>query len=463
MKRIIQDHRGFSLVEVVLATALVGLFLSACSVGLVYGVRSTKEAGRKQQAMYFAEEGLVAVQNIRDAAYTDLVNGTWGLAITGNQWNLSGESDTNGLFTRAVTITESDAIKKQVTSTVTWADTSRKIQTISLVTYFSDWISASSSAWISGVFSGSIDLAGDQDLLKIDTVENYAYAIRDMSGSANFLIFDVSIPAAPTTVGSMTLNAVPSNIVVSGNYAYVSSANNSQELQIIDIAIPSMPTLAGSYNASGNADAKGVAISGSEAYLVREQGADKEFLVMNITTPSAPTLTGSLDLSGTGNEVAISEGYAYIASSLNAQELQVIDIVTPSAPVLIGGYDVGGSDIDALTVAVNGSIVYLGIESSLYILNDAVHGAPVLSATLAQGGTVNDITAGNGVEYLFIGTSFATGEFCIVDATTPSSPTFVNIVDLTGVSNGVAYNAALDIAVIANTDDAAELMTANHP
>lgn len=261
----------------------------------------------------------------------------------------------------------------------------------------------------------------------------------------------------------MTLNTIPSNIVVSGNYAYVSSTADTQELQIVDISTPSAPTLTGSYNASGNANANGIAISGTTAYLVRTQGADKEFLIINVATPSAPTLTGSLDLSDTANEVAISGNYAYIASSVNTQELQVINITTPSAPVLLGGYDLGGSSANATTVAVNGSDVYLGIASSLYILNDVVHGTPTIYATLAQGGTVNDIAVGNGVAYLFIGTAFGTGEFRIVDATTPASPTFVKTVDLAAASNGVAYNSALDIAVVANSSDAGELMTVNHP
>ena len=464
MGHIIKDRNGFSLVEAIIATALVGLFLSACSLGLSYGVRSTKEAGRKQQAIYFAEEGLAAVQNIRDAAYTNLTDGTWGLTTAGNQWDLSGASDVNGLFTRAVTIASFGATAKQVTSSVTWNDTSTKAQTISLTTYLSDWLSAATSPWTGALFAGSIDLSGNQNLLKIYSVGNYAYAVRDVSGSANFFIFDVSVSAAPTTVGSITLNNTPSNIVVLGGYAYVSSSDNSQELQIVNISTPSAPVLAGSYNASGNANANGIAISGTTAYLVRSQGSDKEFLAINVATPSAPTLTGSLDLSDNANEIAISGNYAYIASSINSQELQVINIATPSAPVLLGGYDLGGSNANANTVAVSGTTVYLGISSTLYVLNDSVHGTPTLYGSTALSGTVNDISVGSGsMSYLFVGTSYASNEFRIVDASTPTTPVVLMAVNLASDANGVAYNSDLDIAVIADTSNAGELMIVSHP
>ncbi len=354
-------------------------------------------------------------------------------------------------------------LQKKATSTVTWTDTTAKAQTLSLVTYFSDWLTATTSPWTGAVFAGSIDLSGNQDLLKIATAGNYAYAVRNVSGSTNFYVFDVSVPATPSQVGSMSLSSTPADIAISGNYAYIASNDNSQELQIVNIATPSAPSLTGSYNASGNANANGVAISGSTAYLVRAQGSDKEFSVISVTTPSAPTLTGSLDLSDDANDVAISGNYAYIASSINTQELQVINITTPSAPALLGGYDLGGSSSNATTVAVSGSTVYLGITSNLYTLNDAVHGTPTLTSTLAQGGTVNDIALMSSPAYVFVGTSYNSGELRIIDATTPASPTFVATLNLSSDSNGVAYNSTLDIAVVANASNAGELMTVNHP
>lgn len=133
------NPRGFSVVEIILATALAGLFVASTAGGLLFGVRAAKEAGRKSQAVFLAEEGLAATQNIRDAAYASLTAGTWGLTTAGDQWNLSGASDTVGIYTRTQTVAVVDATKKSVTSAVSWQEVAGTTQTVSLVTYFSDW------------------------------------------------------------------------------------------------------------------------------------------------------------------------------------------------------------------------------------------------------------------------------------------------------------------------------------
>ncbi len=140
------NRSGFSLVEVILATALAGLFVASCAGGLLFGVRMSKEAGRKSQAVFLAEEGLEATQNIRDAAYSNLSAGTWGLTTTGNQWNLSGASDTTGIYTRTQTIAVVDATKKSDTSTVSWKEVTGTTRSVSLVTYFANWIAATTTA-----------------------------------------------------------------------------------------------------------------------------------------------------------------------------------------------------------------------------------------------------------------------------------------------------------------------------
>ncbi len=203
------NRAGFSLIEVIIATALTGLFLAASAGGLLYGIRLSKEAGRKSQAVYLAEEALAAVQNIRDDDYTNLTDGTWGITTTGSQWNLSGASDTTGIFTRQVTITSPDATKKEVTSTIAWQDVTGAARTLSLVTYLSDWLTATTSPWTAAVLAASLDLAGSQDGLKVASDGNYAYMVRSISSGVNFLVFDVSTASAPVQVGSLTLSGTP--------------------------------------------------------------------------------------------------------------------------------------------------------------------------------------------------------------------------------------------------------------
>lgn len=130
---------GFSLVEVLLAVSVFSLIVTGLIGGLIYGQESTALAGQRARAAILADEGLEAVRNIRDANFSNLTDGTFGLTTTGNQWNLSGSSDATDIFTRAITISAVDAKRKQVTSTVTWQQNAQRNGTVSVVTYLTNW------------------------------------------------------------------------------------------------------------------------------------------------------------------------------------------------------------------------------------------------------------------------------------------------------------------------------------
>ncbi|MDD5416184.1 MAG: prepilin-type N-terminal cleavage/methylation domain-containing protein [Candidatus Daviesbacteria bacterium] len=130
---------GFSLVEVLLAVSVLGLIVIALVGSLIYGQESTVLSGARSRATMLADEGLEAVRNIRDAGFSNLTDGPHGLAISGNQWTLSGTSDTTDIFTRSLTITSVDANRKQVISNVTWSQTPQRSGAVILTTYFTDW------------------------------------------------------------------------------------------------------------------------------------------------------------------------------------------------------------------------------------------------------------------------------------------------------------------------------------
>ena len=73
---------------------------------LMYSNKASQFAGSKQRAVFLAEEGIEAVRNIRDEAFINLNDSTYGRGITGNTWSLSGANDT---IRRAVALCASDA------------------------------------------------------------------------------------------------------------------------------------------------------------------------------------------------------------------------------------------------------------------------------------------------------------------------------------------------------------------
>src|SRR3989339_1628826 len=110
----LQAQQGFSLVEVILSTAVFVLLVTALVGAYLYGQESTALAGNRARATMLAEEGLEAARNIRDANFSNLSDGTHGLVISGNQWTLSGSSDVTDIFTRSISISIIDMIKKTV-------------------------------------------------------------------------------------------------------------------------------------------------------------------------------------------------------------------------------------------------------------------------------------------------------------------------------------------------------------
>lgn len=446
---------GMSVVEVLLAGSILLIMATAASGSLFYSQESAKLAGNKTQATLLAEEGIEAVRNLRDNAWSNLNDGTYGLNISGGQWVLSGSQDVNGLFTRQITIASTGSNRKDITAQVNWQQNPQRSGTVSLTTRLTNWLRSSAVSWANAARVGGYNNTGSQDGLKLQAQGNYLYVVT--AGSPDFVILDITDPATPTLVGSMALGGTPTNIAVSGNYAYITSDSNAQELQIINITNPAAPAQVGSYNAPGNADGLGVFVSGTTVYFVRVFSTDNNFFVINAANPAAPTLTGSLQLNAQGNEVSVTDSYAYVASASDTQELQVVNLTTPSTPTIVGSLNLTGT-VDSLTVtSISGTVALGTAGGNLVLVNITAPAAPTLISTFAAGGSVNDIVFGNSNKYIFAATSAASAEFKVINVEAPSSPALVGSASPGGVLNGVAYHSSQDRAYVVGSNNNEEV------
>lgn len=133
-------QNGFSTIEVLLASSILILIVAALMGAYIYGSESTALAGQRARAAFLAEEGLEASRNIRDSGFSNLSDGTKGLAISGNQWIFSGSSDTtDGFYTRQITISTIDSNRKQIISTITWQQNPQRTGSVTLTTYLTNW------------------------------------------------------------------------------------------------------------------------------------------------------------------------------------------------------------------------------------------------------------------------------------------------------------------------------------
>lgn len=143
MKRewLITSHTktGFSLIEALLSIALFSLLISTLVGGALYGQQSVVLAGNRERATALAEEGLEAVRNLRDADYTNLVPGSYGLSTGDHQWELRPAADQTGIFSRRVTITADAEDTASIVATVSWQWVTNRTNSVTLTTYLTNW------------------------------------------------------------------------------------------------------------------------------------------------------------------------------------------------------------------------------------------------------------------------------------------------------------------------------------
>jgi Tfp pilus assembly protein PilV len=454
-------QRGFSIVEVLLAAVVFGFLVTGLIGAIVYGRASTAGAGDRQRALYIAEEGVEATRNIAAAAYANLVDGTYGLAQVSNQWAFSGSSDTSGIYTRQVVIATAGTNRKSVTSTVTWTAASGGSHSVSATTRLVNWPSAT-KLWTNAIVAGSNDITGTNNALKTRVVGNYAYTVLNIVTTNNFVITNISNPAAPTST-AFSIAGTPTSIFVLGNYAYITNQLDTAELQVFDISNPALPVLKASVDMIGTGNGQNVYVSGNYAYVVRASDATAnayELTVVNVTTPISPTVAGGYDNNISMNDVQILGNFAYIATSSTTAEMLVVNVTTPATPTLSATYN-PATALAATAVSGFGNTIFLGMTTTLDAINVTTPTAPVRLGVFTAAGTINGIDYDITNKYAFLATTSTTGEFQVVNIATPAAMTLAKTVDVTGTTStigGVGYASTLDVVVGASASDTQEVI-----
>ncbi len=472
------NSKGFSLVEVMLASAVFALLVTALVGAYLYGEEATALAGHRARAVLLAEEGLEAARNIRDSSYASLTAGTHGMLISSNQWGFSGASDiTDSFFTRQVAVTTIDPDHKAITSTVTWQQTPSRTGSITLTSRMTNWLGTKKglAPVLFGIFDLTTANSGSEntDAISVASAGNTVYLGRSTNPGNEFFSIDVANPALPLVSGQLALGGDPNDIVVSGNYAYIASSDDSSELTVIDISILATPTLAANFNLtaanSGSANSDGLAVVMGKTnylYLTRSTSGGKEFYVFDISTPTSPSLVGSVDLNGDLNELVQSGNFAYSASSDNTQEFQVVDVTTVTNPSLAASLDLNEGDTaaDGLSVAIGTNTVYLGRNGSagspeFYLINVTTPASPTIISTLDIGTSIIkslDFSVSANLVF-FANRNPSSDDYNTVDVSTPATPVLLTSLNLNGEPYKLVYETSSDKVYVASGSDIEEL------
>jgi Tfp pilus assembly protein PilV len=455
---IASNQRGFSPVELLLAVAIFGLISVGVIGALVYGRESTAEAGNRARATLLAEEALEAVRNVRDASYASLADGTYGLSNASGSWVLSGSSDTTDIYSRSVTISSGGTNRKNITSTVSWPQASGT-GSVTVNARLTNWLGGIIKSWFKPTLAGALNAASTNNGTKIAINGNYAYVVR-ADGTPDFVIVNISNPAAPTLTGSLSLSGTPTNVAINGNYAYVTTTDDAAELRIINVTNPASPAISGTYNATGAGDGSDVYLANNRAYLSRKANGGSDELVVVGGTVTAPTRTAGYSLNVNMNEVYANTTTVYVATGSDTQEVISLSFngTAFSAPVSI---NLAGTT-DATTIDGFGSAVAVGQGTAFHTIYQgtlgAFNGFNVVDS-LTMSGVVNDIAIHTDRQAAFVATSDGTKEFQVVNITDLTNTSLGATLDLTGtnVLSGVAYGSALNVVAGASSSDTQEV------
>lgn len=161
----------------------------------------------------------------------------------------------------------------------------------------------------------------------------------------------------------------------------------------------------GGLDLPGTGDAQDIDIVDDRGYVVtKRNGSSGEFFILSLSNPSAPSILGEFEVGDHANAVAVSGGYAYLATSRSGQELIVVNVSNPSSPVQVAQYDVPGVS-QANDLFVSGDYVYVITPSSnaggeFYAFDITNPSSPVLRGSFEVGNHVYGVYVEQNRAYL---------------------------------------------------------------
>jgi len=246
-------------------------------------------------------------------------------------------------------------------------------------------------------------------------------------------VIDVSLPSAPVMIGALERYWLPFDMAASGNILCV----HEQGLLVFDVSDPSAPVEASTWPLYQTSD---VEMVGHHAFITYG-GLE----VLDLTDPTAPVEVGSLP--GIDGQLDADGGRLYSASD---DHFRVIDISDPAAPTLEGSEGLTGTTVK--DVAAHGDLAFVSTAiNGLRVIDVSDPATPSVTGTAPMPvGSVNErwVDVAAIAEHGLVAT-WDHG-LRVIAATDPANPSEVSVVDSVAVGEGAAYSdgivfiAALD-------------------
>ena len=388
------------------ASANSGWVFSGWNDGNVQQIRTvTVPATGAVYVATFVQGGVITVSASPANGGTVTGGGTYAVgsqvqitAVANSGWTFSGWNDGNNQATRTVTVSIGGA---SYVASFTQGGTGRLTLTGHYATSGAKGVSLYGSA--------------------------YACIADDTNG---WFILNIVNPASPSMVSHTELAGNCNDIVVIGDYAYVSTSGNfNQGLIVYNISTPANPSeiqaISGQYN--------GLAVSGSTLYAGLNTPT---FKVFNIDNSFALTQIGQYNSSSAGGRFALYGNYAYVATY--AANILVLDVSTPAYPSLATTYATGNAAWD---VAISGSTMCVAAGSNgMEVVDISIPFSPLRIGHYYYAGISSKCVAMSGTR-CYLGSPDGSSRMLeIVDVSIPAFPTRMDHVTTGGYARDLVVS-----------------------
>ncbi|MBP9864577.1 hypothetical protein KBC54_03970 [Patescibacteria group bacterium] len=467
---------GFSLIEAMLAIAFIALFSS--SVFMYFGTQlySATDANQSLIALERAKEGLEAARSIRDTGWSNLAVGTHGLALTSGTWGFQSTSDTLDGTTRTIAVTSLSTNEKQIVSTVTWSPTPATTRTETLATNISNWrnivaptgdvVPHLTGNWNNPQTLGTIDLGAGIEATGVAVKNKIVYisGTASNSGKSDFFVINALDGANPTIAASLNTGPGLNDVVVTSTFAYVASADSSNQLQILNISATATPTVIKSFTLTGNnEEAMSIAVTGTLAIIGTEADSNKELYIVDISNPSSPVIKSSVEIGGDVNRIIVREQTVYLATSSSTSEFFAINISNPNVPTISSKVNlVGTNPATGIYVSPDDHRAYItrdqagGTSPEVLIYDVTAPSSPILLGSSEFAASIPSVFVADSL--LFLGTNTSNLEFQLFTSTDPTNLVYVSGLNFPQYMNDMAFEDNV-LYVALRSNDALRIIT----
>ncbi len=240
------------------------------------------------------------------------------------------------------------------------------------------------------------------------------------------------------------IGGLTSVVVAEGNLAYLGVGH---QLLVVDISDPITPTVVG--RAWMPADVGDIALANGFAYIANGRGGLR---IVNISNLAAPQEVGFYSSSWSALGVAVSGQYAYIAADTG---LRIVDISDPVHPVEVGSCSTWDSAMD---VAVQGDYAYIAAYGpGLVVIRVTDPAQPEVVGGCGTGSYNYGITVAGQYAYIANNAGLA-----IIDISNPETPNRIGQTDST-VGPGQKVEIAGSLAYVASLMQGLQIVNISDP